>query len=179
MHHETYTKKLEHHAWEGRLVGYSMDSKSYRVHNAETTRVRDSRNVIFIETPSVMCPPDVGGYDDGEFTYDGHDDMVRDLRNYTFNHSIDSLSPDHAVGDPPLIDLLERLRETTDRDLGFSPAGSSPPADGAHRPSGDAPGVDNPASPGGVSPPAPGEGCLLYTSPSPRDRTRSRMPSSA
>ena len=25
----------------------------------------------------------------------------------------------------------------------------------------------------------PGEGCLLYTSPSPRDRTRSRMPSSA
>ena len=24
-----------------------------------------------------------------------------------------------------------------------------------------------------------GEGCLLYTSPSPRDRTRSRMPSSA
>ena len=26
---------------------------------------------------------------------------------------------------------------------------------------------------------APGETCLLYTSPSPRDRTRSRMPSSA
>ena len=25
----------------------------------------------------------------------------------------------------------------------------------------------------------PDEGCLLYTSPSPRDRTRSRMPSSA
>ena len=24
-----------------------------------------------------------------------------------------------------------------------------------------------------------GDGCLLYTSPSPRDRTRSRMPSSA
>ena len=30
-------------------------------------------------------------------------------------------------------------------------------------------------SPGGVV----HEGCLLYTSPSPRDRTRSRMPSSA
>ena len=26
---------------------------------------------------------------------------------------------------------------------------------------------------------APGQDCLLYTSPSPRDRTRSRMPSSA
>ena len=30
-----------------------------------------------------------------------------------------------------------------------------------------------------VKPPAEGHGCLLYTSPSPRDRTRSRMPSSA
>ena len=28
-------------------------------------------------------------------------------------------------------------------------------------------------------PPKKGKGCLLYTSPSPRDRTRSRMPSSA
>ena len=73
VHHEAYTKKLEHRAWEGRLVGYSMDSKSYRVYNAETRRVRESRNVIFIETPSVMPPPDVGGYDDGEFTYDGHE----------------------------------------------------------------------------------------------------------
>ena len=27
--------------------------------------------------------------------------------------------------------------------------------------------------------PGKGNGCLLYTSPSPRDRTRSRMPSSA
>ena len=92
-------------------------------------------------------------------------DMVRDVRNYTFNHSIDSLSPDHAVGDPPLIDLLERLRETTDRDLGFSPAGSSPPAYGAPGHSGDAPGVDSPASTGGVSPPAPGEGASPPGSP--------------
>ena len=30
-----------------------------------------------------------------------------------------------------------------------------------------------------VGPPAPADACLLYTSPSPRDRTRSRMPSSA
>ena len=36
VHHETYTKELGHRAWEGRLVGYSMDSKSYRVYNAET-----------------------------------------------------------------------------------------------------------------------------------------------
>ena len=30
-----------------------------------------------------------------------------------------------------------------------------------------------------IEPPAPNTPCLLYTSPSPRDRTRSRMPSSA
>ena len=35
-------------------------------------------------------------------------------------------------------------------------------------------GQANPAPPVG-----PALGCLLYTSPSPRDRTRSRMPSSA
>ena len=35
-----------------------------------------------------MPPPDVGGNDDGEFTYDGNDDLVRDVQNYTFNHYI-------------------------------------------------------------------------------------------
>ena len=43
--------------------------------------VRESRNVIFTETASVMPPPDVGGYDDEEFTYGGLDDMMRDVRN--------------------------------------------------------------------------------------------------
>ncbi|CAB1110628.1 unnamed protein product [Ectocarpus sp. CCAP 1310/34] len=41
VHEETHTRKLEHRAWEGRLVGYSMDSKSYRIYNSETRRVRD------------------------------------------------------------------------------------------------------------------------------------------
>ena len=31
VHVETHTKKLEPHAWEGRRVGYSKDSKTYRV----------------------------------------------------------------------------------------------------------------------------------------------------
>ncbi|CAB1109543.1 unnamed protein product [Ectocarpus sp. CCAP 1310/34] len=136
VHEETHTRKLEHRAWEGRLVGYSMDSKSYRIYNSETRRVRVSRNVVFIETPPVAPALDEFGFDDREFTYDTHDDMVRDVRNYTFNHSIDSLPPDHDVGDIPVIELLEQIHETTNRDLGVSSAGT-PPTDDAPRTSGE------------------------------------------
>ena len=51
VHVETHTKKPEHRAWEGRLVSYSMDSKSFRIYNASTRCVRESRNVSFIGTP--------------------------------------------------------------------------------------------------------------------------------
>ena len=61
--------------------------------------MRVSKNVIFIETPSVSTSLDARGFDDGEFTYDDHDDMLRDVRNYTSNHSADSLSLERAVGD--------------------------------------------------------------------------------
>ena len=87
-----------------------------------------SQNVIFIETPSVTPSLDVRGFDDEEFTYDDHDDMLRDVRNYTFNHSAGSLSPERAVGDAvgdlPAI-TLKRTCETTNRDLGLASAGST------------------------------------------------------
>ena len=80
VHVETHTKKPEHRAWEGRLVGYSMERKSFRIYNASTRSVRESRNVIFIETPSVLPEPDlVSGFDEGKLTYDEYDDMVRDV----------------------------------------------------------------------------------------------------
>ena len=72
----------------------SLDSKSYRIYNTETRRVRSSRNVVFIETAPVPSSLDERGFDDGEFTYDDHDEMLRDVHNYTFNHSVDSLSPE-------------------------------------------------------------------------------------
>ena len=79
MHVETHTKKLEHRTWtwEGRLVGYSVDSKSFRVYNSSTRSVRESRNVIFIVTPSVLSETDlVSSFDEGEFTYDDYDDNL-------------------------------------------------------------------------------------------------------
>ena len=52
------------------------------------------------------------------------------------------------------------------------------PAQEAQSPTTETPEVASaPASP--VAPDSTPSGCLLYTSPSPRDRTRSRMPSSA
>ncbi|CAB1113712.1 unnamed protein product [Ectocarpus sp. CCAP 1310/34] len=189
VHEETHTKKLDSRAWEGRLVGYSLDSKSYRIYNAQTRRVRESRNVIFIETtpspPSLdergldsksyriynaqtrrvresrnvifiettPAPPslDERGFDDGEFTYADHDDMIRDVRNYTTNHSVDALSPTHAVGDPSVLELLEDISTVHNRDLGTNSADPAPAAE-------DAPADDSLASPGGVSPPEPGDG---------------------
>ena len=77
MHVETHTKKLDRRAWEGRLVGYSVGSKSFRVYNPATRSVRERRNVLFVETPSVMPKPGVvSGFDEGDFTYDEYDDCL-------------------------------------------------------------------------------------------------------
>lgn len=157
VHEETHTRKLEHRAWEGRLIGFSEESKSYRIYNPRTRSVRVSQNVTFIETPGVAPSSDARGFDDGEFTYDDHDDMLRDVRNYTSNHSVDSIPPEHAVGDLSAIELLEQIVETTNRDLGLAPTGS-PTADDAPGTSGGTSEGDSPVPPGGVTPPAPGSG---------------------
>ena len=52
VHIKTYSKKLELKAVEKRRVGYSNNRKSYRVYNPVTRCIMESRNVIFMETPS-------------------------------------------------------------------------------------------------------------------------------
>ena len=79
---ETHQKKLDPRAWEGRVVGFGQDSLAYRVYHAGSQTVRESRNVIFIETPSVVPAPDFEtAFDEGTFAYDAPDDLVRDVRN--------------------------------------------------------------------------------------------------
>ena len=160
-HEEVNTNSLDHRALEGRLVGFSGESKSYRIYNSKARRVRVSQYVVFIKTPSVAPSLDARGSDDQEFTYDGHDDMLRDVQNYTSNHSVDELSPERAVeeavGDPSAIELLEQVFETTNRDLGRAPAGSTP-ANDAPGISGGTPEEDSPAPPGRVSSPVPVNG---------------------
>jgi len=58
-----------------------------------------------------------------------------------------------------------RLRHFTTMTSGYYAVGDEPRSNYKHGPS--------------LTPFKPGKTCLLYTSPSPRDRTRSRMPSSA
>ena len=41
--------------------------------------MRESQNVIFIETPSVAPALDASGFVDEELTYDDHVDMLRDV----------------------------------------------------------------------------------------------------
>ena len=145
MHVEAYVKNLEHHAWEVSLVECSMGSNSFRIYNPKTKSDRDSRNVMFIETPLVMPEPDVvGGFNEGEFTYDDYDYMSQDVRNHTLNQDLSSPSPDLVIGDPSLRQLLEHIRETIDRDLGISPANSIPPDDS---PSDASPRGESPAPP--------------------------------
>ena len=51
------SRTLDAAAWEGKVCGYSEESKSYRVWNPKTHRVVESRNVTFIETPPHLLPP--------------------------------------------------------------------------------------------------------------------------
>ena len=84
VHVETHTKMLQNRAYEGRLAGYSVDNKSFRVYNSSPRSVRENRTVVFIETPSALPEPYlVSRFDEGEFTYDDYDDMVGDVRNCT------------------------------------------------------------------------------------------------
>ena len=132
------TKKLALKAVEGRLVGYSSDSKSYRVYNPVTRCIIESRNVIFIETPSRLLPPPSKGPqllkqelppgDDPDRDSKGHnyitdDHFLRDLRNYksVVDHP-GSASTDHVTAsrrseNTLMAKLLGRISAITPLDL--------------------------------------------------------------
>ena len=145
VHIDTYSKKLELKAVEGRLVGYSNNSKSYRESNPTTRRIIESQNVIFIATPSRLFPPPLeetsqqvnlpsNGMDDHYYITD--DDFLCDLRDYTcVLEPLPGASADHiAVGglsdNPPVAEILERISEITRRDT-LDGGASGPPQEGA------------------------------------------------
>ena len=57
VHKETHVHNLEQKAWEGLMIGYRKDSRSYRIYNSQTRRITESRNIPFIETLPKALPP--------------------------------------------------------------------------------------------------------------------------
>ena len=123
VHVETHTRKLDPKACKGRLCGYSMDSKSFRIYNPAKGNARESRNVIFIETsPTLPGPAPASGLTDGQFPNEDKDDLLRDVMDYTSYLDLD-LTADHGTVAPSALDtdemrqLVNNIREITGRDL--------------------------------------------------------------
>ena len=119
VHVKTYARKLDPKAWEGRLCGYNMDNKSFRIYNPAEGNVRESINVIFIETPLTLPDPaPASGLTDGEFTYEDSDDLLRDVTDYTMHLDLDSPA-EHGTAAPSALDtdemrqLVNNIREIT------------------------------------------------------------------
>ena len=56
VHRKIYTRKLDDRAFEGKLCGFSQDSRAYRIYNPAKGTVVESRNVTFLETPAYSLP---------------------------------------------------------------------------------------------------------------------------
>ena len=56
FHRETYSRKLDDRAFEGKLCGFSHDSRVYRMYNPAKGTVLESRNVTLLEAPPYSLP---------------------------------------------------------------------------------------------------------------------------
>ena len=97
VHIETHKSKLDQRAWEGKLVGYSHNSRAYRIYNPQTRKIVSSRNVTFIEPMDVAMPPA-----ESDDNCDGHPTTsspdLRDSGNDGENTEDDYL-PEHDASD--------------------------------------------------------------------------------
>ena len=92
VHVETYTTNLGDKAWEGKLCGFSQDSRAYRIYNPAKGTVLEGRNVTFQETPPYSMPP-VGT----DFSVN-NEDYENDIINLTCYRDFTTLdSPDKEL----------------------------------------------------------------------------------
>ena len=166
------SRTLDVAVWEGKVCGYSDESKSYRVWNPKTHRVVESRDVTFIKTPPHLLPPPSKlsplqdlvppswDIDDDPLNNDyiSYDDLLRDVRDYTGVLDVTANAPanhenaSRVSADPQVQELVDQICDLTRRDLltlaAPSPGAASPaePLSGA---------VREPLS-GGTSPPSEG-----------------------
>ena len=76
------------------------------------------------KTLSVAPDPDLM-LDEGTLEYHEPDDLVRDVRNYATRLGLGSSSDNRTSDDVSVRQLLEQLRDVTDRDLRVTPARTS------------------------------------------------------
>ena len=170
--HTKDSRMLDAAAWEGKVYGYSEESKPYRVWNPKIQRVVESRNVTFIEIrphllppPSKLSPlqnlvPPSWDIDDDTLNIDyiSYDDLLRDVRDYigvldfTANAPANHGNASGVSADPQVQELVDQIRDLTRRDL-FTPAVPSP---GAVSPAEPLPGAVREPLSGGVSSPSEG-----------------------
>ena len=115
---------------EGRLVGYSNSSKSYRIYNTATRGIVEGKNVINIETPSYLrslpaeeTPPQrLWSQVDGH-NYITDDKFLHDVRNLTsVLHSSLGAPADHITAgglstNPQDAELLDGINDIARRDV--------------------------------------------------------------
>ena len=162
------SRKLDAAAWEGKVCGYSKESKYCRVWNPKTRRVVESKNVTFIETPPHLLPPPstlsllqylvLPSWDIDDDTLDNdyisYDDLLRDVRDYTvFLNFTANIPANHentsgVSTDAQVQEVVDQIRDFTRRGL-LTHAASSP---GAASPAEPLPEAVREPWEGGVSP---------------------------
>ena len=94
VHEERYVKKLTMKAWEGRMVGYGKDSKTYRI-GESGTKIVESRNETFIETLPVM--PNAFDHDHN----DGNDNIFVDMESSSISLGTQEETPETEADAEP------------------------------------------------------------------------------
>ena len=144
--HMKDSRKLEAAVWEGKVCGYSEESKSYRVWNPKTQRVVERRSHIHRDTATPASPPskliplqdlvppswdlDNDALDNDYISYN---DLLRDARDYTgvldftANIPVNDKNASGVSADPQMQGLVDQICDVTRRDL-FTPAAPLPEA---------------------------------------------------
>ena len=120
VHEERYVKKLTMKAWEGRMVGYGKDSKTYRIWESGT-KIVESRNVTFIET----FPVRLNAFDRDH--NDGNDDTFLDLESSSIALGTQEMPETEADDEPDTDDsqsggTISNVDEESDSDIDSRPS---------------------------------------------------------
>ena len=147
VHIETHTTKLGDKAWEGKLCGFSQDSRAYRIYNPAKGTVVESRKVTFLETPPYSHLPTKGL----DYVHDDEEAYARDPIIFDNKEEVASAQVEHLHAR-----IRDMTRENEDKRLAYR--ASSHGTDGTPLPraiGASSPGADGTSSPGAIGASSP------------------------